>query len=78
MKKLLTWLLFCLTVTSASAQATNFTDLQFGRYQVADSQWNVSACMYSASWGEKNLFVIAEKNNKDLFLQDCLHRIHRK
>ena len=49
MKKLLTWLLFCLTVTSASAQATSFTDLQFGRYQIADSQWNVSACMYSAT-----------------------------
>mgnify|MGYP003343643077 CR=1 FL=1 len=31
---------------SMSAQAA-FTDLKFGRYQVADTQWNVSACMYS-------------------------------
>ncbi len=38
-----------LVAKCASAQATAFTDLQFGRYQVADSQWNVSACMYSAS-----------------------------
>ena len=30
----------------ATAQAA-FTDLQFGRYQVADTQWNVNACMNS-------------------------------
>lgn len=38
-----------LVAKCASAQATDFTDLKFGRYQVADSQWNVSACMYTAS-----------------------------
>jgi len=37
------FLLFFATV----ANATTFTDLKFGRYQVADSQWNVSACMYT-------------------------------
>lgn len=31
------------------AQATSFSDLQFGQYQIADSQWNVSACMYTAT-----------------------------
>jgi hypothetical protein len=35
---------FCL---SAHSQATGLVDLKFGRYQIADSQWNVSACMYS-------------------------------
>ena len=25
----------------------DFTDLKFGRYQVADTQWNVSSCMYT-------------------------------
>lgn len=39
---LIVMLMMCLT-----AQATVFTDLKFGRYQIADSQWNVSACMYS-------------------------------
>jgi hypothetical protein len=32
---------FCLSVHS---QASGLTDLKFGRYQIADSQWNVSAC----------------------------------
>ncbi len=37
--------LFMLLVSRMSyAQATGFADLQFGRYQIADSQWNVSAC----------------------------------
>lgn len=44
MRRLLAlFLLFFATV----ANATTFTDLKFGRYQVADSQWNVSACMYT-------------------------------
>ena len=30
---------------SAGAQATSFTDLKFGQYQIADSQWNTSACL---------------------------------
>jgi len=25
------------------------TDIQFGRYQIADSQWNVSACLYTTT-----------------------------
>jgi hypothetical protein len=33
---------FCLT---AHSQATGLADLKFGRYQIADSQWNVNACM---------------------------------
>jgi len=37
---------FCL---SAYSQATGLADLKFGRYQIADSQWNVSACMYTAT-----------------------------
>lgn len=41
---LLTLLLLCNTVW-----ATSFTDLTFGQYQVADSQWNVSACMYTST-----------------------------
>lgn len=39
-------LLFLLVCNLAWA---GFTDLQFGRYQIADSQWNVSACMYTAT-----------------------------
>jgi len=35
-------ILFCL---SAHGQATGLADLKFGRYQIADSQWNVNACM---------------------------------
>jgi len=34
---------------SAYSQATGLVDLKFGRYQIADSQWNVSACMYSST-----------------------------
>jgi hypothetical protein len=34
---------------SAYSQATGLADLKFGQYQVADSQWNVSACMYTAT-----------------------------
>ena len=37
---------FCL---SAHSQATGLVDLKFGRYQIADSQWNVQACMYTAT-----------------------------
>jgi hypothetical protein len=33
---------FCLSVHS---QASGLADLKFGRYQIADSQWNVNACM---------------------------------
>ena len=41
-------LLFLLFFVCSIAQAA-FTDLKFGRYQVADTQWNVSACMYTAT-----------------------------
>ena len=34
---------------SAYSQASGLADLKFGRYQIADSQWNVSACMYTAT-----------------------------
>ena len=37
---------FCL---SAYSQASGLVDLKFGQYQIADSQWNVSACMYTAT-----------------------------
>jgi len=36
-------------LSSAYSQATGLADLKFGRYQIADSQWNVSACMYTAT-----------------------------
>jgi hypothetical protein len=36
-------------LTSAYSQATGLADLKFGRYQIADSQWNVGACMYTAT-----------------------------
>ena len=39
--------IFCLLTTlciSAYSQASGLADLKFGRYQIADSQWNVSAC----------------------------------
>jgi hypothetical protein len=38
--------MFCI---SAYSQASGLADLKFGRYQIADSQWNVSACMYTAT-----------------------------
>lgn len=44
MKKLLFLLFFVSTLAHGA-----FTDLKFGRYQVADTQWNVSACMYTAT-----------------------------
>jgi hypothetical protein len=31
------------------SQATVFTDLKFGRYQIADSQWNVQACTQTST-----------------------------
>lgn len=42
------YLLFLLFFGCSIAQAA-FTDLQFGRYQVADTQWNVNACMYTST-----------------------------
>lgn len=37
---------FCM---SAYSQAAGLADLKFGRYQIADTQWNVSACMYTTT-----------------------------
>ena len=34
---------------SAYSQASGFTGVKFGQYQIADSQWNVSACMYTST-----------------------------
>jgi len=31
----------------SKAQAIGLADLKFGQYQIADSQWNVSACLYT-------------------------------
>ena len=43
MKRLLLILLF----VCSNAWAAGLADIKFGRYQIADSQWNVSACMYT-------------------------------
>jgi hypothetical protein len=48
-KRLLQFLLFLSVCVSAHGQASGLADLKFGQYQVADSQWNVSACMYTAT-----------------------------
>ena len=45
MKRLIATLLF---FVSTLAQAA-LTDIKFGRYQIADSQWNVSACLYTTT-----------------------------
>lgn len=45
MKRLLMMLLFL----CSSVQAVGLVDLKFGQYQIADTQWNVSACMYTAT-----------------------------
>ena len=34
-------------VCSLSKAQTQFSDLEFGRYQFSDTQWNVSACLYT-------------------------------
>jgi len=49
MKRLLQFLFFLTVCISAHGQASGLADLKFGQYQVADSQWNVSACMYTAT-----------------------------
>jgi hypothetical protein len=46
MKRIFLSLLF---LVCSIAQATTFIDLKFGRYQIADSQWNVSSCMYTST-----------------------------
>ena len=49
MKRLLQFFFLLTVCLSAHSQATGLTDLKFGKYQIADSQWNVSACMYTAT-----------------------------
>ena len=50
MKRLLIGVVILWSVCiSAHSQATGFSDVKFGRYQIVDSQWNVSACMYTAT-----------------------------
>jgi hypothetical protein len=50
MKRFLIFFVLLYTLClSAYSQATGLADLKFGRYQIADSQWNVSACMYTAT-----------------------------
>ena len=49
MKRLVQFLFFLTVCISAHGQASGLADLKFGQYQVADSQWNVSACMYTAT-----------------------------
>lgn len=48
-KKILGLLAVCLFSSLAQAQSTGLADLKFGQYQIADSQWNVSACMYTTT-----------------------------
>jgi len=48
-KKILGLLAICLFSTLAQAQTTGLASLKFGQYQIADSQWNVSACMYTTT-----------------------------
>lgn len=38
----------CMLLFSTAAHA-DLTDIKFGQYQIADSQWNVSACLYTTS-----------------------------
>lgn len=48
-KKILGLLAVCLFSSLAQAQSTGLASLKFGQYQIADSQWNVSACMYTTT-----------------------------
>jgi hypothetical protein len=45
MKKIFLLLLFL----CSNAWAVTFTDLKFGQAQIADSQWNTGACLYTAT-----------------------------
>lgn len=46
---ILTFTILYALCTSAYSQASGLADLKFGQYQIADSQWNVSACMYTST-----------------------------
>ena len=47
MKRLI--LFFIMMCATALSQATGLADLKFGRYQIADSQWNTGACLYTTT-----------------------------
>jgi hypothetical protein len=47
MKKFLLGLV--LSLCSIASWAVSFTDLKFGQYQIADSQWDVGACLYTST-----------------------------
>ena len=51
MKTFNKFLLFilCLRLFSAPAMATSFSNLEFGAAQFSDTQWNVSACLYTTT-----------------------------
>ena len=40
-------ILFVLLLAMTSFARADLTDIKFGQYQIADSQWNVSACLYT-------------------------------
>ena len=48
MRKIILFLLFLLAGSCVSAQ-TQFSDLKFSKYQFSDTQWNVSACLYTST-----------------------------
>ena len=48
-KRILQFLFMVTFCVSAHSQASGLADLKFGQMQIADSQWNVSACMYTAT-----------------------------
>ena len=47
MKRVLISLLFLFT--TITSWAVSFTDLKFGQYQIADSQWDVGSCLYTST-----------------------------
>jgi hypothetical protein len=49
MKRLVQFLFFLTVCISAHGQASGLADLKFGSAQIADSQWNVSACTQTAT-----------------------------
>ena len=41
--------IFLLLLLLCSNAFANLTDVKFGRYQIADSQWNVNACLNTST-----------------------------
>ena len=48
-KFLLAMFILAMLLVFAPKAKAGLSDLKFGRYQIADTQWNVSACMYTAT-----------------------------